>query len=227
MTTEWTDKRHLASTIGGRISSHRRASGLSVKELVARIENPKLTAKVLYNIESGVKVDLSISQLLEIAFALGIEPLHLLVDIRRPYEPTQIPHLSGELAKMSTINFIEWVTAPYLTHPLLDSTTVKTAPESFDLMKLREFELLRRIAEHHALLLGKAIRTNRMFPDHIDIDVLRARLATSLDQLRDLQEHLRSRGIDIPDDVIGHILATASMQARDQRDPHDPDDSLK
>ena len=60
-------------SIGKRIADYRKFGKIgTAADLAARIPNPKVTASVIQNIESGRKADLSVSQLLDIAMGLGV-----------------------------------------------------------------------------------------------------------------------------------------------------------
>lgn len=84
----------------------------STRELAERIGNPAVSHSVIRNIESGRKADLSIVHLLEIAMALEVTPLVLILDFARPYGPVGIPGLGPAFAGWTALEFDRWVTAP-------------------------------------------------------------------------------------------------------------------
>ncbi len=71
---------------------------MSAEDLAAKIGNPKITRSVIANIESGRKRDPSTSELIEIAHALDIPLVALLVDLHNPDEPLDLPALGAPLA---------------------------------------------------------------------------------------------------------------------------------
>ncbi|PXA71874.1 helix-turn-helix domain-containing protein [Cryobacterium arcticum] len=102
----------IPNTVGKRIAYYRKELNLgSTADLAAAIGHPPITAAVLQNIESGRKADISISQLLNIAAALGISPLMLLTRADRPFESLDIPNLSDELKDVPAWQFDAWVSA--------------------------------------------------------------------------------------------------------------------
>jgi transcriptional regulator with XRE-family HTH domain len=105
-----TEQQEGTTGIGKRIASYRKLFGMSSsRDLAAAIPNEKITDSVIQNIESGRKSDVTVSQLLEIAHALGISPLLLLVPIGRPKNTLDLPNLSPELAAMTVDDFEDWM----------------------------------------------------------------------------------------------------------------------
>ncbi|HEY4267241.1 MAG TPA: helix-turn-helix transcriptional regulator [Galbitalea sp.] len=103
-----TEDRDLAP-VGIRIRHYREMLGIrSSNALAALIPNPKITSVVIQNIEAGRKADVGVSQLLDIAAGLGISPLLLLVDVRHPFAPIDLPNVSDKLRDMLTIDFLAW-----------------------------------------------------------------------------------------------------------------------
>jgi hypothetical protein len=96
-------------------------------DLAARIPNPKVTASVIQNIESGRKADLSVSQLLDIAMGLGVSPLVLLVPLGRPFQPVDLPGVGADVSALTVHEFDNWLTIPKQTQQLEtpDQTTLR------------------------------------------------------------------------------------------------------
>jgi len=69
---------------------------------------------VLQNIESGRKLDISVAQLLEISWALGISPLLLLAPLESPHQTLDLAGIGDSLRAMTSADFDAWVrgTAP-------------------------------------------------------------------------------------------------------------------
>lgn len=208
---DWSEsgKGAFARTIGDRVREVREQHGYrSARELADAIPNPRLSPKVISNIELGRKLDLTVVELLEIAHALGVSPQSLLVDQTRPYESTAIPGVSKQIAKMPTVDFLEWLSLPFEAHPLLMSTTVEIPDHTTSLIALRQYEIQRRLVDHHVEMVRNAVRVNQQFPDFNDIALLRRRAAESRTELVKQAAFLRDRGIDIPGDHDDHSLTT-------------------
>jgi hypothetical protein len=100
-------------TIGKRIASYRKFGKVgTAADLAARIPNPKVTASVIQNIESGRKTDLSVSQLLDIAMGLGVSPLVLLVPVNTPFQLVDFPGVGDDVSSMTVHEFDQWLTVP-------------------------------------------------------------------------------------------------------------------
>jgi len=71
---------------GERLAALRREQGFrTTDELAAAMPDSGLTAAVLRNVESGRKRDVTALQLLDLAQALNVPPIVLLVPLGRPY----------------------------------------------------------------------------------------------------------------------------------------------
>ena len=219
---DWSEsgKDSFARTIGDRVRELRARRGYrSARELAEAIPNRRLTAKVVSNIEVGRKLDLTVVELLELSRALRFSPQDLLVDYRRPYEPTAIPGVSEEIATMPTVDLLEWFSLPFEGHPLLMSPEAGDPEESSTLLALRRYEMQRRLVAHQLELLNEALRINEQFPGFNDLTLLRSQAAESTAELRVIAEFLSTRGIRIPDEHFGHGLTT-TLDANDEPSDH-------
>ncbi|TFC37668.1 helix-turn-helix transcriptional regulator [Cryobacterium sp. TMT2-42-4] len=100
----------VQDSLGGRIAAFRKARGFSsTNQLAAAIGEGKMSGAVLRNIESGRKGDLSVSQLLNIAWALEVSPLLLLAPLGRPADRLDLPNLVSSLEQTRVAQFDEWV----------------------------------------------------------------------------------------------------------------------
>lgn len=98
--------------LGARIKLARRQRGYrTTRELAAAIPSGKITAAILENIESGRKADISVSQLLNIARALGVPPSMLLAPVGYPSSPLDLPNLSNDFDGMTAAEFDCWLSA--------------------------------------------------------------------------------------------------------------------
>ena len=99
----------LEQGIGQRIAGYRKVAGLkTAKDLADAIPNPKVTASVIQNIESGRKSDISVSQLLDISKALGISPLFLIVRIGSPFAKVDLANVGDDVANMTSAEVDRW-----------------------------------------------------------------------------------------------------------------------
>jgi hypothetical protein len=103
-------------TVGKRIAGYRKFGKIgTAADLAALIPNPKVTASVIQNIESGRKADLSVSQLLDIAMGLGVSPLVLLVPVGAPFQRVDLPGVGDDVASLTVHEFDQWLTIPAVT----------------------------------------------------------------------------------------------------------------
>jgi transcriptional regulator with XRE-family HTH domain len=103
-----TDFRTTAG-IGARIQAIRKLRGMRyAHELAAAIPGGALTEAMIQNIESGRKENLTVTQLLNIAFALKVAPTYLLAAMGNSAAPLDLPGLSDGLSKLSAIEFDSW-----------------------------------------------------------------------------------------------------------------------
>jgi transcriptional regulator with XRE-family HTH domain len=187
------------SSIGQRIRAIRKARGIrSTAELSALIPGEFLTSTVLRNIEAGAKPDLAVSELLNIAHALGVSPVFLLAPIRDPEAALDLPNLSSEVAAMSAIEFDGWLSGA------LDSAhqwlSVEDQSERSQLQAMRELELYAR--EHNRLsrvmeLTGDPdqFEPGAYSPDYRDS--LARRREDTARQIRKLSQYLTGAGWNV------------------------------
>jgi transcriptional regulator with XRE-family HTH domain len=99
-----------APSLGERIQAARKARGIrSAKALADLIDNGTVTEAILQNIETGRLSNLSVSQLLNIAYALKVAPSFLLAPLGRPTDPLDLPNLSSGLTSMTSVEFDAWL----------------------------------------------------------------------------------------------------------------------
>lgn len=83
------------SGIGNRIQAIRKQRGIrSAKDLAAQVPGNDVTEAIVQNIEAGRTLDLSVSQLLNIAKALRVSPIFLLTPIASPLAKLDIANLT-------------------------------------------------------------------------------------------------------------------------------------
>lgn len=93
------------------MAAARKARGIrSTKALSELIGNGTVTEATLQNIETGRLTNLSVSQLLNIAFALKVAPSFLLAPLGLPNAQVDLPNLSVGLNRMNVSEFDGWLT---------------------------------------------------------------------------------------------------------------------
>jgi transcriptional regulator with XRE-family HTH domain len=141
------------TTLGSRIKLARRQRGYrTTRELAEAIPGGNITAAILENIESGRKSDISVSQLLNIAKALGVPPSMLLAPIGSPNSTLDLPNLSDDFDAMTAAEFDCWFSATPASsyRPALAAERV----EVDILSSLRELGTLRREVERLRIVLA-------------------------------------------------------------------------
>ena len=126
--------------IGDRIQAARKQRGIkSARDLADLIPGGNVTEAILQNIEAGRKEDLSISQWLNIAFALKISPSLLLVPIGLPTNTIGLPGLSPDLAALTVLEFDSWLANSQ--NGVYTWTTEEQRNERSQLQAMRELEV--------------------------------------------------------------------------------------
>lgn len=97
-------------TLGARIQAARKSRGFrTTRELASAIDGGNVSEAIIENIEAGRKASLDVSQLLNIAMALGVAPSYLLAPLGRPGDGVDLPNLSRAFEGMSAIEFDSWL----------------------------------------------------------------------------------------------------------------------
>lgn len=96
--------------IGARIQAVRKQRGMRhAHDLADAIPGGSLSEAMIQNIEAGRKENLTVSQFLNIAYALKIAPGFLLAPMGHPNELLDLPGLSDDLSKLSVVEFDAWL----------------------------------------------------------------------------------------------------------------------
>lgn len=181
-----------ADGIGARIKALRKLRGIgSARALADLIDHPNVTDAILQNIEAGRKVDLTISQLLNLALALGVPPSVLLAPIGRPQNSLDLSGLSSGFDGMTSAEFDGWMSG------MLESAYVwKTAAEHSERAQLEALRtLLECVREKARLGVALGLEATRESGSPFIADTQK-RLST-LDQRIDLlASFLESAGWD-------------------------------
>jgi hypothetical protein len=134
-----------AVTVGARIAALRVARGFdSPKALADSIPGGAVTESVLENIEANSgSNDLTVTQLLNIAWVLRVSPVFLLAPLGSPHDHLDVPGIIPELANLTVAEFDAWVSGiDGAYHPV----TADEHSERTQLEALRELLRARREA---------------------------------------------------------------------------------
>jgi transcriptional regulator with XRE-family HTH domain len=180
-------------SLGGRIKLARRQRGFrTTRELADAIPGGNVTSAVLENIESGRKADISVSQLLNIARALGVPASFLLAPLGSPSAPLDLPNLSDDFDGMTAAEFDCWLSATpassYRPRFAAERTDIDT------LNTLRELGTLRRELDRLHIVLE--VHNASGDPDLTSSnDEVRGRIERVLDEARRVSGLLATAGI--------------------------------
>jgi transcriptional regulator with XRE-family HTH domain len=99
-----------AAGIGARIQAARKQRGMRhAHDLADAIPGGSLSEAMIQNIEAGRKENLTVTQLLNIAYALKIAPGLLLAPMGKPNELLDLPGLSDDLSQLTVVEFDAWL----------------------------------------------------------------------------------------------------------------------
>ena len=170
----------------------------TARDLAEAVGSPSLSESVIENIEAGRKPDLPVSQLLNIAFALGVPPVYLLVPIERLGQPLDLPNLSPPLAGMDPLEFDAWVTGSS-TGAFRPPTAAEQASRA-ELDALRELDAARResnrLQASLEIVADGAARGELPVPGQ-EWAPTRLRLEQLDAQIQQLEGYLRSAGWEL------------------------------
>ncbi|KQV07059.1 helix-turn-helix domain-containing protein [Leifsonia sp. Root112D2] len=180
------------SSIGARIKAARRQRGYrTARELAAAMPGSNVTAATLENIESGRKVELTVSQLLNIARVLNIPPSFLLAPMGTPDAKLDLPNLDDSFEDMSAAEFDSWLTATPMGGYRSAVATERTDIDQLN--ALRELLALRREARRLQTVLE--VQSEAGDPDlQTAAPVTESRLAAVLSEARHLEDLLQAAG---------------------------------
>ncbi|MCS5511338.1 helix-turn-helix domain-containing protein [Curtobacterium flaccumfaciens pv. betae] len=93
--------------LGDRLARYRKMAGLSAQELSDRVGG-ELSRAVIANIESGRKSDITVDQLLALAWVLDIPPVALALPVHQPFQHVQVVRGETELESTTAATLIDW-----------------------------------------------------------------------------------------------------------------------
>ena len=184
--------------IGKRIAAARKQRGMSTaRDLADAIPVEAISEAVIQNIEAGRKVELSVSQLLNIAHALRVPPLVLLAPVGLPLHGPDVPNLSTDLQGMTTIEFDAWLTGA--TDGAYRWKTKDERSERAELQAMRELhQQLQERRRLHAIL--EIEKEDNITEDQINQETWEStpnRIANVQRRIDQLESYLTSAGWDL------------------------------
>lgn len=188
-----------ATSIGERIQAARKDRGMrTAADLAAAIPGGMVKESTIQNVEAGRKLELTVSQLLNIALALRLPPAFLLAPIGNPDGALDLPHLSQDFSTMVVAEFEGWFSGN--TNGAYFITSAAEHRDRNQLQALREFkaELRERTRLIQSLDLEKEMSsTVGGSPDGALESETVARLRETDRRLKKLSEYLESAGLDV------------------------------
>jgi transcriptional regulator with XRE-family HTH domain len=182
-------------TLGARIQAARKTRGIkSTRELADMVGNESVSVNILQNIESGRMTNLSVAQLLNIAFALKVAPSFLLAPMGDPEGAPDLPGLSPGLASMPPNEFDAWLAGS--DSGAYRSTSASEIAERNELAAFRYLDGL--IRERRRLRLLRHVdgeETGRAAgPTDADWNPVEQRLSALESQISDIRRYLDGAG---------------------------------
>jgi len=157
-----------------------------------------MSGAVLRNIEAGTKSELSVSQLLNIARALNVLPIHLLTSIKEPESSLDLPNLSDDLRSMTALEFDEWLSGS--TDSVFEWTTVEDQSERNQLRAARELEALARERDRLTGLIehvSEITAGTASYPQYTDVETLAALRTATVQRITRLTTYLGAAGWNV------------------------------
>ncbi len=177
----------LERSIGARIRAARKTRGFkSSHDLANAIGAPNLTEAIIENIEAGRKLDLNISQVLNIAMVLHVPVSSLLAPMARPSDSLDLPNLASRFAGMTASEFDAWLAS--IPNAEYRADTAAERNDLAELQALRELQVLHR--ELRRLSLIKDLADN-------ELNGTDDRIEDTARQIEQLRTYLASAGWDL------------------------------
>lgn len=164
-------------------------------DLADAIPGGSLSEAMIQNIEAGRKENLTVSQFLNIAYALKIAPGFLLAPMGHPNERLDLPGLSDDLSKLSVVEFDAWLAG--LHGGSHSWTSSEDQSERAQLAAMRELEV--QLVERDRLRAAlEAERASELSAEDVEElqrwDTIEERLAQTARTIERLSAFLKSAG---------------------------------
>jgi transcriptional regulator with XRE-family HTH domain len=192
----------LPETFGQRVQRMRKLVGFkSSRSLAEAINNPLISESVIRNIENGRKAEVSIVHLLEIAWAIGVSPLVLLLNYSAPARVAGIPGLGPNFAPATVEEIDEWIAMPwaydavrYSTELLYDHGAVN---ELAKISVTRDYRRLVMERDNIKWEAKKRADLQRRLGHDEYLDVVRNRWGTYENLLDEVRRRAKWLGVDL------------------------------
>lgn len=96
-----------SSGLGDRLARYRKMAGMSAQDLSDNLGG-ELSRSVIANIESGRKTDITVDQMLAIAWVLDIPPVALALPLHEPFRHVQIVRGKNAYHSTTAARLIDW-----------------------------------------------------------------------------------------------------------------------
>lgn len=93
------------SFAGKRLAAVRASRGYTAAQLAEMSPAEGITKTVITNLESGRKRDLTTTELVQLASALNVSPLELIVEVERPWDVVEIPGLNEPFSGLTNVEY--------------------------------------------------------------------------------------------------------------------------
>lgn len=194
-------------SIGARIRAIRKARGIrTTRELAELITGASVTESIIENIESGRKVNLDVSQLLNIAMALEVPPSFLMAPMAAPSSSLDLPGLSDAFSEMTALQFDAWLAG--------DNGTAYMRVSSNERYARLELDALRQLTDidSEILRLNASIVGTEQVRDVVGVLDLatsyRERLEQALNERARIHAYLVSSGWNLPPAAEASVAET-------------------
>jgi transcriptional regulator with XRE-family HTH domain len=166
-------------------------------DLAAAIPGGVVKESTIQNVEAGRKAELTVSQLLNIALALGLPPVYLLAPVANPLGELDLANLSSDFDSMSILEFDAWLSGspngsyhPASSDEHRDQNLLQTMRELDT--RLRERARLTRILE-----LEAELRPSSQAQAEPSSSTARARIEDTSKRIAELAAYLTSAGWNV------------------------------
>lgn len=169
--------------IGARVARYRKMAGLSARELSDKLGG-EMSRGVIANIESGRKTDVTVDQLMALAWALDVPPVVLALPVEEPNRMIAVTAGTDSIQAVRSSNLVDWFMAKQYVTPLRDATGPGRGYAQSLLIAIEEYEITRNLVR----------RREQQFDDG-EMD------AATVEQARDdearVLRRLRDLGVDL------------------------------
>jgi transcriptional regulator with XRE-family HTH domain len=172
--------------IGKRLAKYRKLADLSARELSEKIGG-ELSRGVIANIESGRKTDVTIDQLVALAWALGVPPAALALPVDEPYKFVRTTDGAGSIYTARAFTMMEW-----FQNEKAIFTRGGATPDDTPAGALAQ-ETIAAVRDYPRLQYSLQSATSLLEQGKVDAEVVREREL----ELQSHERYLRQLGVDL------------------------------